>query len=216
MYKCIILDLDGTLLDSDNVVIKTWKELIKTYKNSDYKISDNELRKFSGPPLAETIPYIFPEYDYKEMLNNYCERTKKYYDSDLKIFYHAIKVIRTLKKEEYILGVITQKNYERSSYSLKKFKILNSFDFLISGDTIKYPKPNPYSINVIKEKYHLKNEEILYVGDNYLDYLFAKNANVDNILMTMLPRKYEDTPHPICFLNSYDELYKEIKNHDNK
>ena len=38
MKKLLIFDCDGTLVDTDKVIIETWKELFKNFKPKDYVI----------------------------------------------------------------------------------------------------------------------------------------------------------------------------------
>ena len=38
MVKLLIFDMDGTLIDTDEVLFKTWSELFRLYKPKDYVI----------------------------------------------------------------------------------------------------------------------------------------------------------------------------------
>lgn len=55
---------------------------------------------------------------------------------------------------------------------------IHLFDIVITSDMIKEPKPSPESINIIIEKYNLKREETIYIGDSLSDAIASKNANV--------------------------------------
>ena len=124
--------------------------------------------------------------------------------------------IQKLKKDGYLILILTQKNKDRAIFSLKKCKIYNLFDCMLTCDDLSRPKPDSQGIEILKEKYNLKNEDILYVGDNYIDYQLSLNANVDCVLMTMAKRDFKDKmPHPKKFLSTMDELYLEVKANEN-
>ena len=67
-YKLYLFDLDGTLLDSDQMLIETFRDLYKIYKPKDYVIDEKKIITFSGPPIRETLQKEFPEYDQEMML----------------------------------------------------------------------------------------------------------------------------------------------------
>ena len=216
MYKAIVFDLDGTLIDTDVVIIDSWRELINTYKDKDFYISDDVLRTFSGPPIQQSIAKVFPEYDGDFILKEYRQRSIKHYNQKLHSFKHTRKTIQKLKKDGYLILILTQKNKDRAIFSLKKCKIYNLFDCMLTCDDLSKPKPDSQGIEILQEKYNLKNEDILYVGDNYIDYQLSLNANVDCVLMTMAKRDFKDKmPHPKKFLSSMDELYLEVKANEN-
>ena len=54
----VIFDLDGTLLNTDLLIQKSFEHVFKRYK-PDYQISDEEHLSFLGPTLKETFQDIF-------------------------------------------------------------------------------------------------------------------------------------------------------------
>ena len=215
MYKAIIFDMDGTLIDSDDVVISTWDELFKVFKPKDLKYNREDFRRFSGPALKGSLIEVFPEYDLDFIHNEYCTRTKKYYDKCCRLFPDVKETLTKLKCDGYKLGVLTTKNKEMTHVCLKRFGIDNLIDIVISCDDVTHFKPEPEGMEIIKNRLNLKSNEILYIGDNDIDYLTSKNSDVDCILMTMCKRVYKVQVNPICYINNYVDLYKEIKKHDN-
>ena len=59
MYKLIIFDMDGTIADTDKVIVKSYLELYKIYKPNDIASVD-KIRTFSGPPINKTLTEEFP------------------------------------------------------------------------------------------------------------------------------------------------------------
>ena len=58
-----------------------------------------------------------------------------------------------------------------------------SFDFII-GQSDKYPlKPDPESLMSMMRHYGADRSSTLYVGDSEVDYLTAKNAEVESIIV---------------------------------
>lgn len=53
---------------------------------------------------------------------------------------------------------------------------IDLFDVVITSDKVNHPKPNPESINIIIDKFNLKREETIYIGDSESDAITPKNA----------------------------------------
>lgn len=215
MIKVLVFDLDGTLVDSDDVIINTWLELFKDFKDKDFHLDIEEIRTFSGPPLRETIKRIFPEYDTDFILKEYDKRTGKYYDSCLSVFSDVEETLNKFKHDGYKLAILTSKNKEMVLRSLRLTNLSNGiFEFVVTSDDVIHHKPDPEGLLKIMEFFSVKNDEIINIGDTDFDYECGQNAHVKTIMMTMKNRKYKNKLIPLAFANSYNELYKEIKNYD--
>ena len=61
-YKVLLFDLDGTLCDTDEMIVQTMYAIYKDYKPTKERTRE-ELYYFSGPPIRETLKNDFPNYD---------------------------------------------------------------------------------------------------------------------------------------------------------
>lgn len=211
MIKLLVFDMDGTIIDSDEVLYKTWCELYLNFKKNGEIFDKNLIKDFSGPPLSYAISRAFPESDPEFIRKEYRARTKKYYDTDLKIFPDVIEVLNKLKKENIKLAIFTSKTYEMTKYCLEKFDLFTLFsDFCCCDNGFKV-KPDKEALVYLKNKYNLKNEEIKMVGDTYYDYLAASSADLETIILTQVKRnELEKIENPI-FIENYKKLYEYIE-----
>ena len=188
-YKVILFDLDGTLCDTDEMIVQTVFAIYKDYKPTKIRTRE-ELYYFSGPPIRDTMAKEFPDYDPEEMYNVFKKVSKEYYAPCVKAYKDEIEVLKALKEAGYILGVVTNKGYPLTIYSLEICHIQDFFDVVITADDVKIGKPDPTGVLEAMKKLNINNkEEVLYVGDNDIDYFTAENAGVDAMLVTWGPRE---------------------------
>ena len=217
MLKLIVFDVDGTLVDTDEVILETWKELIRLYKPSDYFLDDDVIRTFSGPPLRDSIKRVFPEMNQEFIFNEYNRITPGLYESNIKKFPNVVDILNNLKKDGYQLAVLTNKDSKMTRYTLELAGIdINLFGAIVTADNVKTLKPNPEGLLNILNKLNIKNNETISVGDTEFDYYCGINADVKTIMMTMKKRPYESKIFPLAFCSNYNDLYKEIKKYDHK
>lgn len=217
MIKLLIFDMDGTIIDSDQVLIKTREELYSLYKK-DVTFDPNKIAEYSGPPLSYALNDAFKGYDNLEFIRTeYRKRTKKYYDTDLNLFKNTKKALNLFYKNGIRLAVLTAKNLEMTTYCLKKFHLFSYFNDLITCDSNFKPKPSSEGIDFLLNKYHLKSDEVMMVGDTYYDAMAAVNAGVRSCVFTMRYRIRinEVSKYLTLKASSYDELIDFIKKENN-
>lgn len=171
--KLIVFDLDGTITDVTEIQLKIWQKLLGKTKNY-YK-------KFMGPPKPIMLKNINPKYNPKE-IKKICKKWDVMYIKAIKnrciMAKKTVEILQKLK-EKYIMGIITSGEKIIAQTGLKKNYVL--FDFVLSANDYKKPKPNPESILKIMKKYKLHGNEVIFVGDNINDILFGKNAKTKTI-----------------------------------
>ncbi|MBO7574183.1 MAG: HAD family hydrolase [Bacilli bacterium] len=205
-YKAILFDLDGTLCDTDEMIVQTMRAIYLDYKPRKIR-TRGELYYFSGPPIRETLKNEFPDYD-PEMMHEVFKRVSKgFYPSTVKAFEGEIEVLKTLKEKGYLLGVVTNKGLPLTKYSLELCHIESFFDVIISADDVAIPKPDPSGVLKAMEFLNIKNKgDVLYVGDNDIDYFTAENAGVDCMLVSWGPRVIKCIDQAKYEAKSYNEM----------
>ncbi|MEA2018071.1 MAG: HAD-IIIA family hydrolase, partial [Campylobacterota bacterium] len=89
---------------------------------------------------------------------------------------NALNVISQLKKAGVKIAIATNAPEKYVSQALAFNNV--SVDFLVAYHNVKNHKPDPEVIYKILQKFSLSTKDIVYVGDNDIDYNTAKNANV--------------------------------------
>ena len=172
MFKKILsIDLDGVIIDSlDNMKV-AWKH---TNQKFSLNISFTNYSRYLGLPFREILKKNHIYIKHEEIYKNYNKISLKNYKL-IKVYKNIIKVLNILKKR-YIIIINTSKNRLRAQKILKLKNI--PYNRLIAPEDVLRGKPFNDSVLYIKKKYHIKNKDIIHVGDFEIDYKFAKNSKI--------------------------------------
>lgn len=209
-YKLYLFDLDGTLLDSDKMIIETFRELYKIYR-PDFHPDDSHILQFSGPQIRESLAKEFPNEDLEKMLSEYKNRSKKFYIQYVKLFPGVRELIETLNSKGIKYGIITNKHRYATIYTyelldLKKFNI-----YSVCADDVENLKPHPEGIYRAMKDFDVSDKkDVIYIGDGLFDYLTAKNAGVDFGFVSWSPR-YDKEMKIDAKIDDFGEIAEEIK-----
>jgi len=205
-YKVLLFDLDGTLCDTDEMIVQTMYAIYKDYKPTKVRTRE-ELYYFSGPPIRDTLAREFPDYNGDEMYEVFKKVSYGFYAKCVKAYQDELEVLTKLKEKGYLLGVVTNKGYPLTIYSLEICGIKHLFDAVVSADDVTIPKPDPTGIYKALEKLNIKDKkDCLYIGDNDIDYVTASNAGVDTLLVTWGPRRINVLNKAKYLAQSYNDI----------
>lgn len=207
-YRLLLFDLDGTLANTDEMVVQAFYALYKEFKPRVVRTRE-ELYYFSGPPIRETVKTEFPDYDPKEVHQAFSRISKDFYAPYVTAYEDEIEVLKALKEAGYLLGVVTNKGGTLTKYTLEICHIDGLFDVVISADDVSTPKPNPEGIYKAMEKVGIKDKkDVLYIGDNDIDYYSGTNAGIDTLLVTWGPREIKSVNKAKYVALSYNDVRK--------
>lgn len=209
-FKLFLFDLDGTLIDSDQMIIETFRELYSIYRPGFYP-SDDYIRQFSGPQMVDTLKKEFPNYDLKMMMEEYKKHSKQYYDKTVCLFPYVKEMLEILKDNDINFGVITNKFRFATDYSYKLLKIDHLDIYSVCADDVKEYKPAADGIIKAMQHFNVQNkDEVIYIGDNDTDYITAKNAGVKFGYTAWSPRHLTKGNNPDVLIKNFKEFTEEI------
>lgn len=212
MYKLFLFDFDGTILDSDQMIVVTFKQLYDKYRGGKQAPLEHVLT-FSGPPIRRTLKQEFPDLDQDMMFDEFVKYSTVNYDKYVKPFPYVIEMLKAFKEHGIKYGLITSKARGATDYALKLTHLDELFDFVVCSDEVKNVKPDPEGVLLAMKHFNVLNKnEVLYIGDNMFDYLTSKNAGVKFGYVTFSPRKLDKDAHIDVSIDNFKKFKEDVLN----
>lgn len=203
----IIFDLDGTLLNTDLLIQKTFDHVFEKYKPG-YTLSEEEHLSFLGPTLVATFQRYFPENMIEELVNYYRDYNHAHHKDYVTIYPMVKETLENLKQNDYPLAVVTTKSKYAAHLGLELFDMIKYFDIVLGMEDVKNVKPDPEGI--LKAMDMMKCSNAIYVGDNHTDIQAGKNANVYTAGVKWTPKGTSamEALHPDFMIERMDDILK--------
>ena len=188
MVKGIIFDMDGTLIDTNDLVIDCIKENVNKYMG--YIPEKDSFNEIIGKPLDIQMSF-FSEKHADAMIDYYRGIYIERRDEDTKIFPGVMELLKALYESKIKMAIVSNKGRRGIDHGLEMFNMKDFFDITLSVEDVGNKKPHPEAINRILQDFDMKKEEVLFVGDSHNDILAANNAGVKSVLVgwSILPKE---------------------------
>lgn len=206
----ILFDLDGTLIDTNELIIESFLYTLGSYYPDKYKRED--ILPFMGPTLRETFEVINPE-KVDEMIEMYREFNIRNHDLLVKEFSGVFETVEQLKQAGFKIGIVTTKVLKTVEKGLKLSKLDQFFDVIVALDHVKKAKPDPEPIQKALQLLGSKPEEAIMVGDNSHDILGGKNAGTKTagVAWSLKGKEFLSSLQPDYLLDNMTDLLKILK-----
>jgi pyrophosphatase PpaX len=204
MINTVLFDFDGTLVDTNAVIIESWQHTFRTLEGKERPLED--IIKTLGEPLVVTMAKLFPHMDTSETIPIYRDFQRDNFIENVSLFPGMGELVVTLKRKGYKLGLVTSRMKRSTTLGLEKFKLKEYFDVIITADDTDKHKPDPEPVNIALEKLDSKAEESILIGDSRFDILCAKNAGVKSILVAWSIAFPEEVPDYI--IKTAEEVFQ--------
>ncbi len=182
-YKCIIFDLDGTLLNTLEDLADSFNYALEAY---GYPIHPVEAyRYFIGNGARKAVERSLPETARIDITIEKVLATFKYwYDGHYHIKskpYPGInELLASLRQLELKLAVLSNKPHDFTLNCVQHY-FSDTFDW-VQGHMDEYPrKPDPASAKYILKKLGVSTDQTIFVGDTATDINTAKNSGLASV-----------------------------------
>lgn len=175
----LIFDFDGTLADSRKTLLDIANNL--AWEFGFDRITENEMMRLSNLS-SKDIFYQSPIPTYK--IPFLLRRIKKELNekiASIEPFEGIKEALNILKKQGYILGILTSNLQENVLDFLNNNNLQEYFDFVYSASTL-FGKHKV--LKKIIKKHHLSIHKIFYVGDETRDIEAAKKTKIKMVAVT--------------------------------
>jgi len=185
----ILFDLDGTLLDTEPLIIETFKQILHQYK-PDLVLTREQEIGFLGPTLHESMEkYLDPE-TAKVAFDEYRKLNIELHPSLIKTMPHAKELLEALKEKDYTLAIVSSKKKEVVLLGLQLTGLDSYFKTIIGYDEVKKFKPDPEGLLKACKDLNAYHDDVVYVGDTSTDMIAADRAGMYSVaLLTHEERK---------------------------
>jgi pyrophosphatase PpaX len=208
--KNILFDLDGTLLDTNELIIQSFQHTYKRHLNKH--VDKEEIIKSFGEILKITLDREFGEIS-DEAIKTYRGFQVGNFEKLIAIHSGVADGVKELQRLGYKLGIVTSRLNESATRGLKHFGLMDYFESIISADDTEIHKPDPTPALMALAQLSGKPEETMIVGDSSFDILCGKNAGMTSVAVgwSALPRDIILKCEPDYVVESMDELVTLIK-----
>lgn len=175
MYKNIVFDIDGTIVDTERACVIALQMLAKTRLGRE--VSDDECLFSIGIPGSTVLPQLGIEYNDDTMAE-----WNGYYAGligETEIFEGIPALLETLKQRGLRLGLVSSRSHEEMDFDPNMQKLCGYFEVAVLADDTQEHKPTPMPMLHCLKAMGAKPEETLYIGDTVYDWQCANSAGVD-------------------------------------
>ncbi|MCP4993612.1 MAG: phosphoglycolate phosphatase [Gammaproteobacteria bacterium] len=180
--KLILIDLDGTLVDSVPDLAHCVDEMMVAIGREPYgeaRVRDwvgNGVPRLVKRALVGALEGEPSEADFDQAYPIFLERYAKYNGEASQLYPGVRRGLDALKACEITLGCVTNKAEQFTLPLLKALGIYEDFSIVVSGDSLPKKKPDPMPLLHAADKFGASPDECLMVGDSVSDVKAARNA----------------------------------------
>ena len=177
--KLIILDFDGTLGDTADLIIRTMQATIKELGLPSR--TDKECADMIGLRLIEIPNVLFPEAgDISELYASTYRRLFHEFNTDgaVVLYPNVMETLIELKKRGKTLTIASSRSHASLAEYIESLGLSDVISYILGANDVKEGKPNPEAIFKTLERFNFNADEAIMIGDTVFDINMGKNAGV--------------------------------------
>jgi len=209
MLEAVIFDVDGTLLDTERIIIRAWKEAGAFL---GYDVTDEVLMKTRAVNVQEAEKifedYIGNGFSYKACRKERVRIAEEIIERESPILKSGVKKSLDYLKEKNIkLAVASSTDTDKTKEHLEASDILQDFEVIVGGDQVEKGKPHPDIFLRAAQLLGVKPEHCMVVEDSPAGLKAARAAGMIPVMVPdFVPPNEETRQISYAILESLEEM----------
>lgn len=209
--KLIILDFDGTLGDTADLIIRTMQATIKELGLPSR--TDKECADMIGLRLIEIPNVLFPEAgDISELYASTYRRLFHEFNTDgaVVLYPNVMETLIELKKRGKTLTIASSRSHASLAEYIESLGLSDVISYILGANDVKEGKPNPEAIFKTLERFNFNADEAIMIGDTVFDINMGKNAGVRTCGVTYGNGSRESLADSDWVIDDFGQLFELI------
>jgi phosphoglycolate phosphatase len=187
-FELVMFDLDGTLIATAPEICDAVNDTLHQFNLQ--KVTQQQVDGWIGHGTRELLLQAVAHLDQVDA--EVLRRSQRFADMNKAFDGHYLsrcgtrselypqvrETLSTLRDRGVKIAVVTNKEHRYTQTVLNAHQITPMVDLVVSGDTLPTKKPDPAGVTHCLQKFRIKPERALFVGDSSIDVATARNAGV--------------------------------------
>lgn len=167
MLRCVVFDMDGTLLDTEVLAVSDWQQAGRAF---GYDIPDEFIIDYFGMNEASInrryIDHFGKDFPISQVRAYRMEiGTRRLREEPVSVKPGAREILEYLKKKEVAIALATSTHYDKAFLGMKKAGLFDFFDGVATGEMVQRGKPEPDIFLKALQKVGCAPEDSIVVED---------------------------------------------------
>lgn len=183
MLRAVIFDVDGTIVDSNELHVQSWDEIFRSYGKH---FSHQKLHAHVGEGGDQYIPNFLTEAEIREfgakLEKERGELYKEKYMPKVRAFPGVRELFERIRRDGKQIALASSGKTQELDHYLALAKIGNLVDAQTTKDDVAHSKPHSdVFMAALRKLGNLTPEEAIVVGDSPYDVIAAKRIMLPTI-----------------------------------
>ena len=172
-----LFDLDGTLIDSIELILRSYRHTLRTHRG--HEPADDVWMRGLGTPLSVQFRHFTEDpAEIEAMVATYRAYNLAHHDELVRPYDGVVDAVRTLARAGKTLGLVTSKLKSGALRGLQVAGLETAFTVIVGADEVVHPKPHPEPVLTALERLGVPAAGAVFVGDSRHDIVCGRAAGV--------------------------------------
>ncbi|HEY6580831.1 MAG TPA: HAD family hydrolase [Rubrobacter sp.] len=178
MAKVVVLDVDGTLMDTNYLHTEAWA---RAFEKVGHRVSRVKLHKQVGKGAGLLIQEFVDDGETEQKIQDYHSEAYE----ELQEYGHPLpgakELISSLKERGYEVWFVTSAKDEELEHHMQELEAEGNIDGVVNSSAVDNPKPAPDIFEETLRRAGATADETVAVGDALWDVEAAREAGIRTV-----------------------------------